>query len=146
MRKVRYVYRYQQAFNKLHISKEFWAWLLSLGNMQEKQYYHITNLRWSDETKNFKVRGIEIAEARTGRLWSKTIDPPPENSCRIYFIIILRRTSENQHIKLPYHHPFNHQLNNQHIKLPCHHHYNHQLNNQHIKLSTTLSLTLEPPV
>jgi hypothetical protein len=68
MRKVRYVYRYQQAFNKFHIAKEFWVLLLSLGNMQEKQFYHITNLLSSDETTNFKVRGIEIAEARTGRL------------------------------------------------------------------------------
>ena len=36
MRKVGYVYRYQQPFNKFHIKKEFWALQLSLGNRQEK--------------------------------------------------------------------------------------------------------------
>jgi hypothetical protein len=52
-----YAYRCQQAFNKFHTKKEFWALQLSFGSRQEKQSYHIMKLLWSEE---IKVTYIEI--------------------------------------------------------------------------------------
>lgn len=77
MRKVGYVYRYQQPFNKFHIKKEFWALQLSLGNRQEKTmlpYYECTLIRWDNELKSNRYWNSFCAKDRTGRWYSKTTD------------------------------------------------------------------------
>jgi hypothetical protein len=53
MRKARYVYRYQQALNKFHITKEVWALQLSLGNILRILPYHeFTLIRGDNELQS----------------------------------------------------------------------------------------------
>ena len=67
-------------------------------------YHEFTWIRRDNELQRKRYSNSFCANARTGRWSSETLDLLSKNSYRIYFIIILRTTSNNNRLKLPYYH------------------------------------------